>query len=135
MKISSEKTEILRSAEDIFVFLSDFRNFEKLMPEKVSNWSASQTNCSFEIKGMASIELKISEAKACSIIVMNTEGKSPFPFKLISSIEKTDALSATVNFEVEAKLSPLMLPMVKKPFQQLVDVLGEKLKKYLESQA
>lgn len=133
MNISSDKTEILRSAEDIFVFLSDFQNFEKLMPEKISNWSASTTNCSFEINGMATIELKISEAIPCSLILMETEGKSPFPFKLKSYIEKTNALSAFVNFEVEAKLSPLMLPMVKKPLQQLVDVLGEKLKNYLEA--
>jgi len=134
MKISSGKTEIFRSAEDLFVFLSDFQNFEKLMPEKISNWSASPTNCSFEINGMATIELRISETIPCSFILMETEGKSPFPFKLKSNIEKTDALSTFVNFEVEAKLSLLMIPMVKKPLQQLVDVLGEKLKNYLESQ-
>ena len=133
MNISSGKTEILRSAEDIFVFLNDFQNFEKLMPKKISNWSASSTNCSFEINGMATIELKISEVIPCSLIIMETEGKSPFPFELKSHIEKNDALSAFVNFEVEAKLSPLMLPMVKKPLQQLVDVLGERLKNYLES--
>lgn len=133
MKLSSDSTEILRSAEDIFVFLSNFQNFQKLMPEKISNWSATSTNCSFEINGMATIEMKISTALPCTSIIMETEGKSPFPFKLYSNIEKIDALSASVNFEIEAKLSPLMLPMVKKPLQQLVEVLGEKLKLYLES--
>ena len=64
---------------------------------------------------------------------MNTVGKSPFPFALKTNIEKTDALTASVSFTLEAKLSPLMLPMVKKPLQQLVDVLGQKLKSYLES--
>lgn len=133
MKFSSNSTEILRSAEEIFVFLNNFQNFDKLLPEKISNWSASQTNCSFEINGMATIELKISSTSPCTSIIMETEGKSPFPFKLNSNIEKIDALSASVNFEIEAKLSPLMLPMVKKPLQQLVEVIGEKLKLYLEN--
>ena len=134
MKLKSNSTEILRPAEEVFAFLSDFQNFEKLMPEQISNWSASPTHCSFEVNNMATIELEIGQLTPCSLIQMQTIGKSPFPFSLITNIEKTDALSCSVNFALEAKLSPLMLPMVKKPLQQLVDVLGEKLKSYLESQ-
>ncbi|MBC35488.1 MAG: hypothetical protein CL663_08535 [Bacteroidetes bacterium] len=133
MKLESNSTEILRPAEEIFAFLSDFQNFEKLMPEQISNWSASPTHCSFEVNNMATIEMEIDQMTPCSYIQMNTVGKSPFPFALKTNIEKTDALTASVSFTLEAKLSPLMLPMVKKPLQQLVDVLGQKLKSYLES--
>lgn len=133
MKLSSGTTEILRSAEDIFMFLNDFQNFEKLMPEQISNWSASPTHCSFEINGMATIELQITESIPCQLIHIESHGKSPFPFSLKSCIIKKDALSADVSFDIEAKLSPLMIPMVKKPLQQMVDVLGERLKSHLES--
>ena len=40
-KIESEIVEINNSAENIFNYLSDFKNFEKLMPSQVTKWEAT----------------------------------------------------------------------------------------------
>ena len=63
MIIRSEKKEIKSSKEVIFNFLRDFSNFESLMPDEISNWSSTKDSCYFEIKNMATIELRITELK------------------------------------------------------------------------
>ena len=55
----SDKVKINRPATEIFKFLSDFNNFEKLLPEQVINWQTSGNTCSFTIKGMADIALSM----------------------------------------------------------------------------
>ena len=85
-KIESEKVEINNSAEKIFNYLSDFKNFEKLMPTQVSNWSANSEECSFTINGMATIGMKIIEKIPFSKIIISSNGKVPFDFKLFISM-------------------------------------------------
>ena len=54
-RIESETATVQKSAEHIFNFLSNFNNFEKLMPEQVTNWQSTEEECSFTISGMASL--------------------------------------------------------------------------------
>ena len=55
----SDKITIQKSQEDIYAFLSDFNNFEKLMPEQVTNWQSTDESCSFTIQGMADLKMKM----------------------------------------------------------------------------
>jgi len=82
MKIESDKSEINKSAAEVFTFLSDFNNFQKLMPPQVTNWQSTQDDCSFTISGMATIGMKIDEKTPNSLIKVSSNGKVPFNFKL-----------------------------------------------------
>lgn len=127
MNIKGSPQKINRKVEEIFTFLSDFRNFEKLMPEQISNWQADADSCSFEITGMASIELRMVEKKAPGFLKIDSEGKSPFPFSLITRLQKkSDALTES-SFEIDADVNPVMSMMVKRPLENLVNMMNEKL--------
>src|SRR6476646_7572774 len=87
-KLESEKVEIGNSAQNIFNYLSDFKNFEKLMPSQVTNWQSTSDECSFTINGMATIGMKIVEKTPFSKITITSNGKVPFEFKLFVFIEE-----------------------------------------------
>jgi len=59
MKIDGKKAVISANQNKVFQFLSDFNNYEKLMPEQIVNWQSDKDTCSFSIKGMADLKLKI----------------------------------------------------------------------------
>ena len=133
MNIKSDKKEILRPREEIFHFLNDFNNFEKLMPEQITDWAATKENCSFEISGMATIELRITEIKEPEFQKIESEGKSPFPFSLLTNLDAIDPQNTSVVFEIDADINPMMSMMVKKPLQNIVDIMTDKLKEHMEA--
>ncbi len=132
MKAVAEPLQIERSADYIFDFLNDFTNFEHLMPEQISNWKADKDSCSFEIINMATIELRIVEREHGKRLKMISEGKSPFPIQLNSFLEAQGEELTNFYFEIDAETNSMISMMVKKPLQNLVKIMGEKLKDFME---
>ena len=133
MQIKADPIEIKNSADQIFNFLNDFNNFENLMPEQIANWKSDSDTCSFEINNMATIELRITERAQGSYIKMVSEGKSPFPIKLNSKLEFAGEQLTRFNFEIDAEVNSMLSMMVKKPLQNLVEIMGKKLKAHMEA--
>ncbi len=132
MQIKGEPIEIENSAEHIFNFLNDFNNFESLMPEQIANWESATDTCSFEINNMATIQLRIVEREQDRFIKMISEGKSPFPIQLNSRLENTGEKLTKFYFEIDAEVNPMISMMVKKPLENLVEIMGKKLKAHME---
>jgi len=129
MKINGNPTTINATQNKVFEFLSDFNNFEQLMPEQVTNWKSDADTCTFTIQGMATISLKYTKKEANHLIVVKPEGKTPLDFDL-SVHMKPDVLDeqkTTAGVEIDAQLNPMMAMMVKKPLQNLVDVIAKNL--------
>lgn len=127
----SDIVTIRRKPEDVFHFLSDFRNFTPLMPEQVSNWQATAENCSFTVAGMMNIGLKITEKLPFEKIIMQGEGKLPFDIGMKVKI-KDIAEDSEVKITIEAALNPFTAVAVQKPLSEFVNVLAYKLKEVLE---
>jgi carbon monoxide dehydrogenase subunit G len=127
MNIKGEPQQINRKAEEIFTFLSDFRNFETIMPEEVKNWQAKVENCSFEVGGMA-IELRIVEIKSASYLKIDSEGKTPFSFTLHTRLTYITNSSTEIGFEIDADVNPMLSMMIKRPLENLVNMMNKKLK-------
>lgn len=127
-KLESEKVEIQNSASNIFNYLSDFRNFEKLMPQQVTNWTASAEECSFTLNGMATIGMKIVDKTPSSKISITSFGKVPFEFKLFVLIDEKDANNCVGQLAFESDLNPMIKMMVEKPLGNFFNVLAHKMK-------
>ncbi|MCP4552952.1 MAG: hypothetical protein GY834_13135 [Bacteroidetes bacterium] len=130
MLVKSEFIEIGSTSEQLYTFLSDLRNFEKLMPEQIRNWVADSDSCSFEIEKMATIELRIIKRKPYRFLQIAGEGKTPFPLQLRAIIKESGEQSS-ISFEIKAEVNSMMSMMVKRPLQNLVDILGQKLKEFM----
>lgn len=134
-QIKSDKALIKSSIEKIFNFLSDFNNFKTLMPDQVKNWESTADTCSFEVSGMGKLTLRIKEKVPYSklLIVPEAGTKLPFTFELICLLDKTNENETAVDFVFEHEMSLMIKMMAKRPLQNLVNILAEKLKSHCES--
>jgi carbon monoxide dehydrogenase subunit G len=128
MEFTSEWRTIETQAEKVFTFLSDLRNLGKLMPEQVINWESDTDTCSFTIKGMTDLKLRVHERRAFSLISLKPEGKSPFTFTLDSEIRENNTTGSEVKIMLNADLNPMLAMMAKRPLQNLVNIMADKLK-------
>ena len=124
--IESNEALVNKSAQDVYNFLSDFRNFEKLMPEQVVNWKADENECSFTIKGMASLGMKIKNKVPNSLIEIESSGKTPFGFVMKCMIADRQT-QCGVKLAIEADLNPMLKMMAEKPLTNFLNLLVNKL--------
>jgi len=120
--ITVQKTQL-----EVFNFLSDYNNFGKLMPEQVTNWQSTDTECSFTIQGMASLQVKIVERRANDLISMESFGKTPIKFSLFVNIEAVNDQSCTALVSIDADINPMLKMMLDKPLSNLVEKLATKI--------
>jgi hypothetical protein len=127
-KLESDKVEINNSASTIFNYLSDFNNFEKLMPSQVTNWSSTSEECTFTINGMATIGMKIIEKTPFTKITITSHGKVPFEFKLFVLLTEKDATNCIGQLTFESDMNPMIKMMVEKPLGNFFNMLAQKMK-------
>lgn len=126
--IESEKTEIQKPVAEVFGFLSNFNNFQKLMPPQVTNWSSTEEECTFTISGMATIGMKIVEKTPVTYLKITSNGKVPFSFFLHIKLEETGPAACRGQLVFEAELNPMLKMMAEKPLINFVNLLSGKLK-------
>jgi len=129
MKITGNKLQIGSKKEQVYEFLSNFNNFEKLMPEQVTNWLSDSESCTFTVQGMTTITLKYSKKEPFSLLEVVPEGKSPISFSMQFQLGDDDANengSTGVVF-IDANMNPMIAMVAKRPLENLVNVMGEKL--------
>ena len=125
-RIESQQVTISKSTETIFNFISDFNNFKDLMPDSVEDLETTQDSCSFTIKGMPTIKLKIGEKIPYSFVSMIAEG-GQIPFSLNCQLEN-DGEHSKAQLFFEAELNTMMKMMVEKPLTNFLNILIERLK-------
>lgn len=127
-KLESEKVDVNYSKEALFNFLSNFNNFQKLMPEQVTNWKSTEDECSFTISGMASIGMKIVEKIPHSEIKITSNGKVPFNFNLSVLINDAGENKSNGQLVFTADLNPMIRMMVEKPLGNFFNLLAKRMK-------
>ncbi len=125
-KFESSDLHIHTDCDTLYGFLSDFRNFEELLPEQVTNWKSDELTCSFTIPGFADLSMRINSKTPCRSIHIVSDGKNPADFTLdYLFIPSGDHCQLSIVFDV--KLNPFLKTIASKPLQNFVNMLGEKL--------
>jgi carbon monoxide dehydrogenase subunit G len=127
-EFKSNITPITNQAESIFTFLDDFKNFECLLPDQVTNWQATKDVCSFTIKGMASLTLIKGPKTAFNYLSYASEGNTPFELSLHFHLTHNDGVITETQVIFKADLNPMIKMMASRPLQNLVNIIAEKLK-------
>jgi hypothetical protein len=127
-KIESEIVPIAKSQEHIYNFLSDFNNFEKLMPPQVTEWESTADSCSFNLNNMAKVGMKIISRTPSNLIQIESDGgKLPFAFTLDAHVVKVSDNSCTGQLIFEADIPIFLRPMVEKPLGHFFNLLAKKM--------
>lgn len=128
MKIESKIGTILQPDKKIFDFVSNFKNFQNLIPaDKVKNWESTEEECSFEVEGLGKTGMKIIEKEASKLVKITSSDTSPFHFFLWIQLKQLAENDTRVKITIEPKINAMMQMMVKKPLQTFVDTLVDQM--------
>lgn len=123
MKLESPKTTINKSAQETFDFLSDVKNFEKLMPENISKFEVLEDDTFlFALKGMPEIVLKKKETIPPHKIVLGAAG-GKLDFSLTANITEVSENESTVGLSFEGEFNAMMAMMIKGPINKFIETL------------
>lgn len=124
MKLESPKVTLDKSAEETFNFLSDVKNFEKLMPENISKFEVKDDDkFLFALKGMPEIVLKKKAAIPNSKIVLGAAG-GKLDFSLTADITEVETEKSEVNLNFEGEFNAMMAMMIKGPINKFLETLA-----------
>lgn len=127
MNLESPKVSIKKSAQVVFDFLSDVKNFESLMPENISKFEMLEDDIFlFALKGMPEIILKKKEAIAPNKIVLGASG-GKLDFSLTGNISEIDADNSEVQLSFEGDFNPMMAMMIKGPIGKFIETLATRI--------
>lgn len=126
--LNSETHPTKSALKNLYLFLSDFKNFKDILPEdKVENFTYSDNRCDFAIKGITAIGIVLVEKKEYSQLVFNSEGLAKFNFKLTVFFEGEATQIGTCKVDLFADMNPFIKVMAEKPLLQLINTMSLKL--------
>lgn len=134
-RIESEQVTIQQSQEAVFNFLSDFNNYQKLMPDQVADWVSDTDTCSFNIKGMAALGMAIEKRTPNSEIRIRKNGKAPFDFFLTCEIGTSGTDQSTLKLYFDADLNPMLKMMAEKPLTNFLNMLVHRFREITSAKA
>ena len=120
----SETHTTKSSTDSLFDFMGDFHHFKHLLPEdKIDNFECTTEQCSFSIKGLTALTIKIKERQPKSKITFETSGLAKFVFTLHIHLLPNQ----TTNVQLEGDMNPFIKVMAEKPLTDLINTMASKL--------
>ncbi len=127
MHIETPKNTINKSAKEVYEFLTDLQNFEKLMPENIEKFAVlSDDRFLFALKGMPEIVLERKEQTPYQKIVLGA-ASDKLPFTLTTDIVALNENSCEVNLSFSGEFNAMMAMMIKKPITNFMGTLSDNL--------
>ncbi len=129
MNIESPKVNVDKSPQELYDFLTDVENFEKLMRENISKFEVlAEGKFLFALKGMPEIVLKLQESTPTSQVVLGA-ASDKLPFTLTGNIQEAGEGKCEAQLVFEGKFNPMMSMMIKGPIGKFVNTLAENMSK------
>lgn len=132
MTIFESKAIINKPLAEVYNFLADLNNHQKLMPENVYNWSSTADEARFTIQNMAKLALKVSDRQENSSILIVPAEEVPFPVELKWQLSSETDSSTKAILTISADLNMMMKMLASGPLQKLTDHQTSSLKNILE---
>ncbi|WP_420572318.1 SRPBCC family protein [Kordia sp.] len=129
MNIESPKVTVNKSPQELYDFLTNVENFEKLMPENISKFEVlAEGKFLFALKGMPEIVLKLKESTPPNTVVLGA-ASDKLPFTLTGNIQELEAGKSEAQLVFEGDFNPMMAMMIKGPIGKFINTLAENMSK------
>ena len=126
MNLESPVKTLNKSQEEVYNFLMNIENFEKLMPENTTFEKISDTRFLFGLKGMPEIALDLKEGIPHSKVVLGA-ASDKIPFQLTADIKELVADKTEVQLHFEGEFNAMMAMMVKGPITKFIGTLSDNM--------
>jgi hypothetical protein len=126
--LNSEVNETRSTLQWLYDFLADFKNFKRILPEdKVENFTYTDNECSFSIKGITPMTVKMEEKKPVEYILFTSEGLGKFNFTLKANFIGDANSPGKCSIDLSGDLNPIILNFAKGSLQQLANTMSRRL--------
>ena len=129
MNINGNTVVVEKSAEEVFTYFTDLKNFEEIMPENIQKFEVDGESFIFGLPGMPEIRLVLKEKTEFSNITLGA-ASSKLPFTLAADIKEISENKTEVTLDFAGDFNPMMAMMIKKPLTKFVDTLTENIGKF-----
>lgn len=126
MDLQSKKTKVNKKANDLFEFLTKTENFKNVIPVSSDNIEITEDAIKFSMKGMPAIKLAYDEKLPHHTIKLKAVNDM-FPVYITCKIQELDDKSSEAQLFLDAEINMMMGMMIKKPLQDLLDTLADKM--------
>ena len=128
MNINGNTVVVEKSAEEVFTFFTDLKNFKEIMPDNIQKFEVDGESFIFGLPGMPEIRLVLKEKTPFSNITLGA-ASSKLPFTLAADIKEISENKTEVTLDFAGDFNPMMAMMIKKPLTKFVDTLTENIGK------
>ena len=129
MHIETPQKDIAKGDKEVFEFLTDLKNFEKLMPENIDKFEViNEDRFLFALKGMPQIVLQRQSQTPNSQIVLGA-ASDKLPFILTADIISVSDNESKVALSFEGQFNAMMAMMIKHPITNFMGTLSDNLTK------
>lgn len=128
MYLDTNKVVVNKTQEEMFKFLTNVENYERIMPEDTEKFEVGHNSFRFGLKGMPEIKLKLTEKTANNKVVLGSTSDK-FPFTLTGNIVKIDEASCKVQLVFEGEFNAMVAMMIKSPIQKFISTLTDNMTK------
>ena len=120
----SRPGKLICTAEEVFNFVTDIRNFEQFIPQNtINNWQAEKESCSFSVSMLGNVSLKLSEKQMFNKVVYKGDALKKNDFSLVLQISDNGKNPAEVKVLLNADLNPVLKMMATNPIGQFLEML------------
>ena len=124
MNLESPKVNVDKSAQVVFDFLINVKNFKPLMPENTSKFELMDDETFlFALSGMPEIVLKKKSAENPTNIVLGAAG-GKLDFSLTAVIESISENKSEVQLTFDGDFNAMMAMMIKGPISKFIETLA-----------
>ncbi len=132
--IDSNENNTVSRITYLYNFLSDFKNFKSILPsDKVEDFTFSNDECSFNIKGITPMKIKLIEKVPNSYLLFSSEGLAKFNFLLKASFIGNAEELGVCKIILSGDLNPIIKSMAEKSLTNLVNTMSLKLSELKEN--
>jgi carbon monoxide dehydrogenase subunit G len=124
MILESPKVSVEKSAQMVFDFLTNVKNFKPLMPENTSKFELMDDETFlFALSGMPEIVLKKKSVESPTNIVLGAAG-GKLDFSLTAVIESISENKSEVQLTFDGDFNAMMAMMIKGPISKFIETLA-----------
>lgn len=129
MNIEGNKVSVNKSAQEVFNYFSDLKNFKTIMPENIQKFEVDGDSFLFGLPGMPEIRLVLKDKTEFSNITLGA-ASSKLPFTLSADIDEVSEDKCEVQLNFDGDFNPMMAMMIKKPLTKFVGTLTENISNF-----
>jgi carbon monoxide dehydrogenase subunit G len=112
------------TAEEIFNFVTDIRNFEQFLPkETFKNWQAEKESACLNVPMLGTVSFRLAEKEMYNKVVYSGDALNKNDFSLVLHISDNKKNPAEVKISINADLNPMLKMMAAKPIGQFMEKL------------